>query len=161
MDISEYIIFTDIMKAVLAFTWIMYIWEAFIAKRQASISKSNPVCPDGCAYVLGLSVNMLGSLLRLLLFVLYYSWFYIDLFILSLSSVTSLFSGALLCYSAGVSQNGILLGVIQEHCQRALGNRCAWNQCGNTLQLFHVPTSPVTLYRSSWLVTFFLVFGFF
>ena len=34
MDVSEYIIFTDIMKAVLAFAWIMYLWEAYIARRQ-------------------------------------------------------------------------------------------------------------------------------
>ena len=36
MDVSEYIIFTDIMKAVLAFAWIMYLWEAYIARRQVN-----------------------------------------------------------------------------------------------------------------------------
>ena len=36
MDLSEYIIFTDIMKAVLAFAWAMYLWEAYIARRQVN-----------------------------------------------------------------------------------------------------------------------------
>ena len=49
----DFLILTDIMKAVLAFLWVMYIWESYLSHRQ--VRSANPTSSVSKLWIAGLS----------------------------------------------------------------------------------------------------------
>ncbi len=62
----DFLILTDIMKAVLGFLWIMYIWESYLSHRQVFIndkiskmaSPSRPITRVHLANIAGAHISV-------------------------------------------------------------------------------------------------------